>query len=228
MTETAYFTTLENRGLIHIEGPDRDTFLQDLITNDITQAQPGKLLYACLLTPQGKFLHDFFIHNTGEAYLLDCEGGERTQDLYDRFIKYRMRKKVQISIDQNNTVYACIGTDFGLVDPRHKEMGTRSFEKPGDIQENTFEKWDKHRISLTIPDGSRDLIPEKSTMSEANMDTLNAIDYEKGCYIGQELTARMHYRNLGKKSLKTIDISKDPNADIRSSQGNQAIALVRN
>lgn len=83
-------------------------------------------------------------------------------------------------------------------------MGYRSTEKPLNITEAPFALWDKHRISLTIPDGSRDLIVKQSTMDEGRMDTLNAISYDKGCYLGQELTARMHYRGLGKKNLYTI------------------------
>lgn len=228
MTETPFFTKLKNRGLIHIEGPDRRSFLQNLITNDLNKLVPGGLLYACLLTPQGKFLHDFFIHDTGEALLLDCEGAERAEDLYKRLNMYRLRADIQISIEKSIPVYAIFGAAIGLPDPRHPNMGTRSFEKPDDLPEKPFEDWDTRRIRLTIPDGSRDLIPEKSTMDEARMDQLNAIDYKKGCYIGQELTARMHYRGLGKKHLRTVNIiDLPPKAELRSQCREIGIALVR-
>ena len=108
-------------------------------------------------------------------------------------------------------------------------MGFRSFDKPDNIPEKPFEEWDKTRIELTIPDGSRDLIPQKSTMDEARMDQLGAVSYDKGCYVGQELTARMHYRGLGKKHLQTVNLNALPEgAELRSSCGDIGIALVKN
>jgi folate-binding protein YgfZ len=228
MTENIFFVTLPNRGLINLEGPDRHDFLQGLITNDIRKTAPDKIIYACLLTPQGKFLHDFFIHDTGDALLLDCEGGERAQDLYKRLTMYRLRKNVQISIEEKIPVYAVFGASIGLPDPRSDKLGKRSFEKP-DLPEKPFEIWDHLRITLTIPDGSRDLIPDKSTMDEAHMDQIGAVDYEKGCYVGQELTARMHYRGLGKKHLQAVDLNNLPEkAELRSTCGDIGLALVRN
>lgn len=227
-----FYSLLPNRGLIHVEGPDRHSFLQGLITNDIHKAAGDKILYACMLTPQGKFLHDFFVHVAGDAFLLDCEGGARAQDLYKRLLTYRLRADVQISAEDTAAVYAVFGDqDYGLPDPRHEQMGRRSFDKPGgDMPARPFDApdgWDARRIALTIPDGSRDLTPEKSTMDEARMDQLHAIDYDKGCYVGQELTARMHYRGLGKRHLQTIQVSAQPDADIRSRCGDFAIALIR-
>ena len=243
---TDFFVTLKNRGLIHLEGTERHEFLQGLITNDMGKLSAATPLYACLLNAQGKFLHDFFVIEGDGFTLLDCEGGQRAKDLYKRLSMYRLRKDVQISVEEDNDVYAMFGSNEGLPDPRHKEMGNRSFEKPN-LPEKPFEEWDKRRIALTIPDGSRDLIPEKSTMDEGNMDQLNAIDYDKGCYIGQELTARMHYRGLGKRKLATIKLSsfgltegshdeqKDPAIksqdddilDVRSTCGDIGIALVK-
>lgn len=227
MTENSFYVKLKNRGLIHIEGTDRHEFLQGLITNDINKLTPKTPLYACLLNAQGKFLHDFFVIEGNDFILLDCEGGDRAKDLFKRLNMYRLRKNVQISIEENNDVYAVFGNDAGLPDPRHKDIGHRSFEKP-DLEERPFEEWDKRRIELTIPDGSRDLIVEKSTMDEASMDQLNAIDYDKGCYVGQELTARMHYRGLGKRKLQTVDANNLPeSAEIRSSCEDIGIALVK-
>lgn len=224
----SYFIKLKNRGLIHIEGKDRKDFLQNLITNDLDKLTPTNQIYACLLSPQGKFLHDFFVREGDGFILLDCEGGERAQDLFKKLNMYRLRADVQISVEETNDVYTVFGApDIGLADPRHSDMGTRSFEKP-ELPEKPFEEWDRKRIELCIPDGSRDLIVGSSTMDEAQMDTLNAIDYKKGCYIGQELTARMHYRGLGKKHLRTVVLDKLPEkAELRSSCGDVGIALVR-
>ncbi len=227
-TDMTFYVSLPNRGLIHIEGPDRFEFLQALITNDLEKLSAEQMVYACLLTPQGKFLHDFFCIWGKDFILLDCEGGERAQDLYRRLNMYRLRKDVQISVEEQNEVYAVFGEPLGLPDPRDPEMGSRTFEKPEGIVSKPFGEWDIHRIKLGIPDGSRDLIPDKSTMDEGNMDQINAIDYDKGCYIGQELTARMHYRGLGKRKLQYVDANDPPEgAEIRSQCDDAAIALIR-
>ena len=253
MPKSPFYTRLENRGRLHIEGADRHTFLQGLITNDMGKLSSNTLLYACLLNAQGKFLHDFFVIEGDGFLMLDCEGGERTQDLYKRLMMYHLRADVQITAEDSNDVYAIGGDNTsGLKDPRHPGMGRRSLERPENMEESSFDQWDKLRITHCIPDGSRDLIPASSTMDEARMDQINAIDYSKGCYIGQELTARMHYRGLGKKHLYTLHIldnktvlepqsgrqfSYDDKAliddtgktvgDIRSSCGDLGIALIK-
>lgn len=225
------FIALEKRGLLTLTGPDCQDFLQGLITNDIRKAGPDALLYACLLSPQGKFLHDFFISARDDgAMLLECEGGERAADLARRLSLYKLRKDVTIELQEKCRVYAVFGErSHGLPDPRHEALGRRSFEKPDNLPEAPFAEWDRLRISLTIPDGSRDLIVGGSTMDEAHMDQLNAVDYQKGCYVGQELTARMHYRGLGKKHLATVMLDALPEeAELRSSCGNIGLALMRN
>lgn len=231
--------TLQGRGLVHVEGPDARPFLQGLITNNVDACAPGRLVYACLLTPQGKFLHDFFIHDTGDAMLLDCEGGARAQDLYNRLKKFRLRSNVQLSVEDTHPVYAVLNHDAGLPDPRHPAMGHRTFEKP-DLPEQPFETWDAHRIALGVPDGSRDMMIEKSTLLECNLDKLHAIDWDKGCYMGQELTARMHYRGLAKRHLYPVRITGEcpaPGTDLynndtligemRSSYGEIGLALLK-
>lgn len=230
-----FYVKLPNRGLVHIEGEDRVTFLQGLVSNDVAAAAPGKIVYACLLTPQGKFLHDFFIHAGDGFLLLDCEGGNRAKDLYERLLKFRLRSKVQLSVEETVPVYAVFGSDTGISDPRHADFGNRSFEKP-DLEEKPFEDWDHLRISLTIPDGSRDMELERSTLLECGIDRLNGIDWNKGCYMGQELTARTHYRGLVKKHLYTVKIDGQapppftdlPNGgSMRSSCGSLGLALMK-
>ncbi len=233
-SSTPYCIKLPDRGLIHIEGSDRHDFLQGLVSNSLTKLQGGTALYACLLTPQGKFLHDFFIHDGDGFLLLDCEGTARAQDLYKRLNLYRLRSDVQISVDEHNDVYAVFGLQTGVPDPRHAGMGYRTFEKP-DCEDKEFALWDAHRITLTIPDGSRDMVPERSTLLECNLDKLNAIDWNKGCYMGQELTARMHYRGLAKKHLYTVrgDALPAPftelnnGGEMRSSCGTIGLALLK-
>jgi folate-binding protein YgfZ len=233
------FVELPHRGLVHIEGDDRVEFLQGLVSNDITQLEEQRIQYACLLTPQGKFLYDFFVHWGNGFILLDCEGGARAQDLYERLNKYRLRADVKISIEQNHIVYSTFDQKIGLPDPRHFKMGYRSFEKPDGLEES-FLEWDRERILLGVPDGSRDIEVERSTMLECNLDKLNAIDWDKGCWMGQELTARMHHRNLGKKHLRALRFESLPPApftdividgqtigNMRSSCGNIGLAIIK-
>ncbi len=232
----AFYVSLPARGLIHIEGEDRKSFLQGLVSNDVSADFAGRIVYACLLTPQGKFLHDFFVHDADDVLLMDCEGGARAQDLYERLMKYRLRSRIKISMEDHIPVYAVFGDDsIGLPDPRHAAMGRRSFEKP-DGEEKFFEEWDKIRITHAIPDGSRDMEIEKSTLLECGIDKLNGIDWDKGCYMGQELTARMHYRGLAKKHLYAVRLNGNPpppftdlpnGAQMRSSCGDIGIALMK-
>ena len=236
------YISLANRGLIHIEGEDRIAFLQGLISQDVEKLESSKILYGCLLTPQGRFLHDFFLHNGDGFILIDCEGGTRAEDLYDRLNKYRLRSKVKLSVEPFHPVYALFNSEEGLPDPRHFKMGNRSFEKPDNMEAEPFEEWDMQRIILGVPDGSRDMKVERSTLLECNMDKINGVDFDKGCYIGQELTARMHHRGLGKKHLRAVKFEKAappaPFSDIeidgkvignmRSSCRNIGLAIIKN
>ncbi|HQX27348.1 MAG TPA: folate-binding protein [Alphaproteobacteria bacterium] len=221
MAEKAFYTTLKNRGLVTVSGPDARKFLQDIVTNDINLLDAQPSVYACLLSPQGKFLHDFFITEKDGALLLECEGGIRAQDLSSRLSKYKLRANVKIECVENISVYS-IPSSSGLTggsiypDPRNAELGFRAFEKPA-LPEQPFEIWDALRISLTIPDGSRDLVIDKSALDEGRIDKLNGVSYDKGCYVGQELTARMHHRGLGKKHLYIVsgELLREPGEEIR-------------
>lgn len=235
-----FYVQLKNRGLIHIEGENRVDFLQGIVSNDVEKLEQSRILYACLLTPQGKFLHDFFMHHGNGFILLDCEGGFRAEHLYELLNKYRLRANVKISVEKEHPVYAVFDSDVGLPDPRHFKMGNRAFEKP-DMEREDFDEWDKQRIILGIPDGSRDMEIERSTLLECNVDKFNGLDWDKGCYMGQELTARMYHRNLGKKHLTTLKfIGMPPPAplsdihlngkvvgNMRSSCGDIGLAVIK-
>lgn len=236
MAEKPYYTTLKNRGIVTISGPERRMFLQGLISNDVNLLDAQPCVYACLLSAQGKFLHDFFITEKDETITLECEGGERAQDLHKKLSMYKLRAKIELSVKE--AVIYINNQNIGAPDPRHKQLGFRAFEKPQGEEQN-FDMWDRLRISLTIPDGSRDLIVGRSALDEGRIDTLNGISYEKGCYIGQELTARMHYRGLGKKHLytvsgellrnpgETIEINGKTIGEMRSTCGDIGLALLK-
>ncbi len=205
---TSFYTELKNRTVISVTGADAAPFLQGLITNDIDKAGTDHWIYSCFLTPQGKFLFDFFILKTVEGYLLDVEK-KRYQEFLMRLTMFKLRSDVELNdCSDQYEIYAFWGSGetLGYSDPRHKKMGTRMIVKiPSNIQTTAqsvdFSDYDQHRLTLGVPDGSRDMIPQRSGMLESNMDRLNALDWEKGCYMGQELTARTHYRGLIKRRL---------------------------
>lgn len=233
------FVKLPARAVIRVGGADALKFLQGLLTNDLAKLDHAPALHACLLTAQGKFLHDMFVTKDGADYLLECEGGARAADLFKRLGFYKLRSQVTLELRDDVPVYAVYGDiSSGYPDPRYADLGYRSFVKP-DFEEQPFETWDKCRIALEIADGSRDAELEKSTLEELNMSE-TAVSFTKGCYVGQELTTRMEMRGLGKKHLKALEFVEIPPfgaeilnetgnvmGEMRSSCGNIGLALVR-
>jgi folate-binding protein YgfZ len=236
-------TRLSHRSLIRLGGADRLAFLQNIVSNDVAKATPTQAVYAALLTPQGKFLHDMFIVAAGDAFLVDCEA-ERAEDLLHRLTAYKLRSKVTFdNLADAFDVWAVWSGSLAnaFPDPRLPELGSRLFiakgETPQGITPTDFTAHDTHRIQLGVANGSRDMIVEKSTLAEGNVDFLNGVDWKKGCYIGQELTARMHYRGLAKKRLFPVRIEGESlesganldkeSGEMRSVCGNQGLALLR-
>jgi folate-binding protein YgfZ len=230
----ARLVMLEARGILAVSGPDRRAFLQGLVSNDVEKVSPTAARYAALLTAQGKYLHDFVMIEVGESIWLDAEAA-RLSDLKRRLSTYRLRAKVTLDEKADLAVTAVFGGEaaaaFGLpsepgaaralgagvafVDPRLASLGVRAilpcaqataiFAELG-LAEAEFGTYDQLRLSLGIPDGSRDLLPERSILLEAGFDELNGVDWQKGCYVGQELTARTKYRGLIKRRLVPVRI----------------------
>lgn len=233
------FVILNDRGIVRVNGPDARAFLQGLITNDIEKAALGRVIYAALLTPQGKYLFDFFIvtlvdASGAESLYLDCER-LRAADLIARLSAYKLRSRIAIANATDDfRVIALLGDGphdsealrgfegrggpfaGGLcyVDPRYAGIGARALLPAsglGELMEAGFveaepERYERLRLYYGLPDGSRDLAVEKSPMLESGFGDLNAIDWNKGCYVGQELTARTRYRGLVKKRLLPVEI----------------------
>ena len=228
-----FFTPLAHRALISVGGEDRRTFLQGLVSNDVTKAGETTAIYGAFLTAQGKFLHDFILAERGETLLLEAESARRA-DFIKRLSLYKLRTKVTISPVDDLRVFAVVGDDaakaFGLtehagiaapfaggvvfVDPRLPAAGLRAWLPEGGadaLADAGFiaadaEQWDAHRIALGLPDGSRDMAPDKAILLENGFDELGGVDWKKGCYMGQELTARTKYRGLIKKRLMPVEI----------------------
>lgn len=200
---------LPDRGVLRLSGEETLPFLQNLVSNDVSVATPDQAVYACLLTPQGKFLHDFFVFRDPEdtgALLLEMNAG-RLPDLKKRLTMYRLRAKVVL--DDVSNAYTSVATIIdgdrpaGLwsTDPRNAGMGWRGLI-PADADVAAVAdpaEYEAHRIALGIPDGIQDMEAEKNFLLEFRMDDLNAIDFSKGCYVGQELTARTKYRGNVKR-----------------------------
>src|SRR5262245_29488956 len=230
-----FYLLAEQRGLVAVAGEDRTAFLQGLVSNDVRAVAAERAVYAALLTPQGRYLHDFFIAAIGETLYLDCEA-ERRDDLRRRLSVYRLRSKVTLADATADHVVALLyGADVGArlglrdepgaakpweggvlyADPRLPELGARAIlprahadetlARAGLVPGNAAD-YDRLRLSLGVPDGSRDLPVEKAILLENGFDELHGIDWQKGCYMGQELTARTKYRGLVRKRLLPVEI----------------------
>jgi folate-binding protein YgfZ len=206
-----FATELPKRALIQVKGPDKASFLQGLITNDVATLEQRKLIYAALLTPQGKFLFDLFIFQIEDVFLIDCER-ERTSELIKRLSMYKLRSKVEITdLSDTYKVFAVsnkqlMPNEIQIADPRLKELGYRLYTKNQSIDLQLSNNYENHRISLGVPDGSGDIPIDKGVILEYGFDELQAIDWKKGCYMGQELTARTRYRGLVRKRLLPVKI----------------------
>jgi folate-binding protein YgfZ len=206
MTQLA---AMPDRGAIAVTGDDRVSFLQGLVSNDVAAAVPGRAVWAALLTPQGKWLADFFVIADGDRLLLDCERGQMDM-LATRLSRFRLRAKVAIAPTDLHVCVAWGGfpPDGGLaaVDTRLGEAGWRILTETVPTTTATAEDWDRHRLTLGLPDGSRDLEADKTVLLEAGFDELGGVSWTKGCYMGQELTARTRYRGLLKRRLVPVSI----------------------
>ncbi|MEE2760415.1 MAG: folate-binding protein [Pseudomonadota bacterium] len=260
----AHYTILKERAVVAVGGENALEFLQGLVSNDIYRAGPCRAIYAALLTPQGKFLFDFFVAEANCQLLLDCEAG-RADDLIKRLSLFKLRSDVTIYLTDLTTAAAFgpgvhklfelepeagAATPYGggaaFVDPRLAEMGVRLLLAPGDsvkdkdLAESRPDAYEDLRLSQGLPDGCRDIDIDKSTLLECGFEELHGVDFDKGCYMGQELTARTKYRGLVKRRLFPVRIEgplPEPGAavaldgadagTIKSGAGDKAIALLR-
>ncbi len=242
MTDMAH---LPGRGVLEVAGEDRVAFLQGLVSNDVAQAAPGRAVWAALLTPQGKWLADFFILSDGARLLLDCERDQLAM-LAQRLGRYRLRARVALAdLSESLGISAAwggapAGGDVVAPDPRLPQAGWRVLSAQPLACNATAADWDRHRIALGLPDGSRDLESDKTVLLEAGFDELHGVSWSKGCYMGQELTARTKYRGLVKRRLMRVRIEGPPPAPgtpvlrggleagtMRSSAGDWGLAQLR-
>jgi folate-binding protein YgfZ len=251
------FCLLPHRGVVAIAGDDRIEFLQGLISNDVTKAAPGHAIWAALLTPQGRFLADMFVVDAGFGTILLETERERAPVLAKKLNLHKLRSKVTV---EDRSAGMDIAVVFGpgaekcnavpsalsFPDPRLPELGMRVLCPAGQagkllgLPEAPLAAYEALRLELGVPDGSRDLPIEKAILLESGFDELHGIDWDKGCYMGQELTARTKYRGLVRKRLVPVKVEgplpapgtavlsngKDV-GEIRSGSGDRAIAMLR-
>lgn len=186
-------TTLIDRSLIRVSGEDVRDFLQGLVTNDVTGALP---VWAGLLTAQGKALFDFLVWADGDDLLIDCEA-DQAEALTKRLTLYRLRRPITIGREEGLAVHWSLeGSD----DPRLPALGRR-WIAPVD---GAADGWHDHRRALGVAEGVAELGSDKNLWLECNADLLNGVSFTKGCYVGQENTARMHYRQKINRRLMLI------------------------
>lgn len=264
----ASFTTLDDRGVIRVSGPDARAFLQGLVSNDVDKVSPERAIWSAFLTPQGKYLFDFMIAEHDGALLLEVEAARLT-DFAKRLRMYKLRSKVELADVSEDWVVAaafgdgaagvlglseaagtagCFGDGVVVVDPRLAALGVRVVLSAtrgttplleAGLGETDRDAYEAHRIALGVPDGPRDLEVDKTVLLEAGFEELNGVDFQKGCYMGQELTARTKYRGLVKRRLMPVSLSApvEPGTpvtlgekeagEIRSVAGTRAIAMLR-
>ena len=194
---------LDDRALVSVTGTDAFPFLQNLVTGDVSRVLQGGMIYSCLLTAQGNFLHDFFILPHQDGYLLDCDR-DGVRDLVRHLEMYRLRSRVVISEYSECRAYALQGRKEGaFADPRLPELGSRLYMWEMADSALPVTGYDDFCIFLGVPP-TRAMKAGKDYLSDINLDLLGAVSWNKGCFVGQELTARMHHRGLAKRRLLIV------------------------
>ena len=219
---SALFASLVGKGFIQINGEEATPFLQTILTANIDQIAAGHCTPAALLNPQGRVLHDMIIYhrpagaNAGSDFIIEADASGLA-NLFTRLRRYRLRRSVGLQLVEDMTIWLCWGAPIDIEgvyhDPRHQSLGCRwlghcdaappftTIATRGEI-----DQWQALRIAAGVPEGPLDLTPERALMLEAGLDRLGAVDFGKGCYIGQEVTARTHYRGLVKRRLVPLQL----------------------
>ncbi len=246
MTESS-IALLADRGIVEVEGIDAVDFLQSLLTNDAEQATPDRAIFTGLLTPQGKILLDFLIYSPSpDRYWLDCPRASAAE-LAKRLTLYKLRAKVNV-VDRSAEMAVAVGSGEALgalasfSDPRHPALPRRYFlpvASASALPDGTS-AYHAARIALCVPEGGLDYRYGEAFPHEVCYDLLNGVDFEKGCYVGQEVVSRMHHRGVAKTRIAGVQSNASlpppgteisggeyPVGTMGSSAGELGIALIR-
>lgn len=216
-----------DRALLRLGGAEAADFLQGLISNDMRRVSASQLIYAALLTPQGKYLFDFFVGEDKNGLFIDI-GADRAPALAQRLMMYKLRRDVTIT-GETQPVALIWGAgdppEGALPDPRGATLGWRSY---GHIPEATATRddYDRLRVQTSTPASGVELVPDQSYILEMGFERLNGVDFRKGCYVGQEVTARMKHKTELKKGLSRVSVSGPASAgDLLNADGKSAGTL---
>ena len=216
---------LKSRSILHVQGEDAQSFLQNIFTNDMNKVADGVLQYTLLLTPQGMVLHDVFVFRYADGFTIDVQS-TRQEDLLRRLNMFKLRAKVTISVT-DLMVYA--QSNSGMQDPRYQQLGTRLYSNEI-IPALDEVAYDDFCLSLGVPNGEQNIRYGKDFSHDVNLDKLNAFSWNKGCFIGQEVAARVENRGLVKRRLVITSPEKlQEGDDVRGtdSLGKTTIAVMR-
>lgn len=235
---------LPSRALVEVSGAGARDFLQGLVSNDMRRVTESNAVYAALLSPQGKFLFDFIVLAWGDGVALECAAA-RADELVKRLNMYRLRSPVTIARVENVAVAArweqpgepgkCVrnGEVLEVGDPRLAALGTRLIG-PSPLIETLCAagqddaSYDAHRLALGVPDGVQDLIPDRSLLMECGFEALHGVDFHKGCYVGQEVTARSKHRAQLRKHLHMVRGGAElPAAGTEMTQAGKVVGEMR-
>jgi tRNA-modifying protein YgfZ len=232
---------LNDRGVVRVTGEDATAFLDNLVTQDLHGMTVGDARFAALLTPQGKILFDFFVVRTVDGYLLDV-ARDKAAELVKRLTLYKLRAKVAVEDLQGlSRVYAHWTEvrdqpEFVVFrDPRHPLLGHRTIcvspnlqpsETPMHPTDEDFDTYHANRVSLGIPEGGKDYAFGDAFPHEANMDRLNGVSFTKGCFVGQEVVARMQHKTVVRKRIVLVDSQYALKTGAEVTAGNAAIGTI--
>jgi len=236
---------LEDRALLGLKGRDKEAFLQSTITQDITLLNSQKAIYSAHLTTKGKFLFDFFVADMDDMYVIDCHKDE-LMPLAQSLHQYVITKDVEfhdLTGDYHLTVSdkAIENSALSYPDPRHKDLGWRNWLSQKPEKSAPMADYTQKRIDLKIIDGAYDAVKEKTLINELGFESLNGVSFNKGCYVGQELTARTKFRTEPKKKIVQVTLESDETVErgsvilcgnmdagwLFSNQNGTGLALIR-
>jgi len=264
------YVVLTHRRILHVAGADSRHFLQGLISQDITLVNDTHSIWAAMLTAQGKYLFDFFVMAYGEDLLLDCDDSQ-AEALRKTLTLYKLRADVKIEdwgsshhvvaalgdlsplslpLHAGRTQHFHGGEIIAMVDPRSEEMAARIIAPAGEAEtwvlqrgyaQASIDDYETHRITLGIPRAGIDNVPQKTLLLENGFEELHGVSFEKGCYVGQEVTARTKHRANLQKRLYIVQadeplpptgaeilLGERVVGDLRSSHGTMGLAVLRN
>ena len=243
---------LEDRGVVSVSGSEATSFLQGLLTNDVEQLLPGQARYAALLTPQGKILFDMIVVRAADeepSYLVDCAAAQ-APDLAKRLGFYKLRARIAIAdVSGDRAVAAFWGQERpevdGLLypDPRDPRLGWRAILSrsiAAGVGLEHVNEYEGLRIAVGAPKGGLDFAYADAFPHDANFDLLHGVDFDKGCYVGQEVVSRMKHRGIARKRVTRVKLDGPAPAPgtpvmdreltvgaLGSSSGREALALLR-